>query len=306
MITLKNLDVAYLNGGFVHMAEAVLPVTDPGVLFGDSVCEATRTFGGKPFKIKEHMLRLYDSMKAVDIEPPFSIEEMQRLSIEVLERNIDQLEPLQDVWINHTVTRGNGEHGFVIIWCHVIPFSDFAHQYRLGAHMIVSTVRQIPSQCLDSKIKHRSRLHFQLARQEVSSINPEAYPLLLDLEGNIAEGDGCNFFVLSNGELLTPTTRNCLAGVTRATTIEIADSMGIKTREMDIQPFHAYTGDEAFLTTTSRCLLPVTRLNTSRIGAGRPGPISKQLLDAWSKFVCFDISKQIAVHDVGKDVKKIP
>jgi len=286
-------------------AEAKVHYSDSGLMFGVIVTESTRTFAHKPFKLREHINRLYRSMKATRIDPRMSPDEMEQVSLEVWEANEHNLGPNDDAWIVHNVTGGKmlvtiGGWEFgeptLLINCAPIDFTAFAAFYETGVHAVTPTIRQIPPQCLDPKIKHRNRLHFNLAEYQVKAVDPYGFSILLDINGNVTENKGANFFVVTDGVLRTPTTRSTLAGISRQTVLELAASLGIPTVEEDIQLYDVETADEAFFTSTPYCLLPATRINGVSIGDGVPGPIAKRLLLAWSELVGVGIVKQAAGH----------
>jgi branched-chain amino acid aminotransferase len=167
-----------------------------------------------------------------------------------------------------------------------------AHYYDAGRHVVTPPTRHSHPLTLDPKIKYRSRLHFAIADAEARLVDPEAIPLMLDLDGNLAEGTGWNFFLVRKGELLTPAERNILAGISRQTTIELATKDGIRVIERDLQPYDALNADEAFITATSLCLMPVTRFNGQPIGEGRPGPMTRRLMSLWKEYLNFDFEAQ--------------
>jgi branched-chain amino acid aminotransferase len=152
--------------------------------------------------------------------------------------------------------------------------------------------RAMPSQALDARIKNRSRMAYTLAEIEVKLVDPQAQGILLDIDGNIAENKGANFFIFADGILKTPTISGALAGISRATVIELAADLGIPVRECDIQPYDLYTADEAFFTSTPYCIMPATRFNGLPIGDGQVGSVTKSLLSAWSTLVGVDIVAQ--------------
>jgi branched-chain amino acid aminotransferase len=291
----------YLNGEWVLEREARVSIFDAGFYWGDSVCEALRTFHGRLFKLPEHLDRLYQSLRearmGVGLRPP----EMAQAIQDTLERNRPLFAADEEAWVSLTVTRGpisppareEGERSTVVIVCHPLDFRAFAHLYRTGAHVVVPPTRHLPPTSLLSSIKHRSRLHFQIARAEVQRIDPEAVPVLLDQEGYLTESDNGNFFLVREGALFTPSLRNVLPGISRAVTLELAERLGIPAYEEDIPPSAAAEAEEAFLTMTSRCLMPVTRFNGQPIGDGRPGPMFHRLMAAWSEYVGLDVLGQI-------------
>jgi len=297
--------LVYHNGSLVPDAEAKIHYSDSGLMFGVIVTESTRTFAHQPFRLREHIRRLYRSMQATRIDPGMSLDEMERVTLEVWEANRRNLGPEDDAWIVHNVTGGKitvsiGGWAFgeptVLVSCAPIDFTAFAGFYRTGVHAVTPTIRQIPPQCLDPKIKHRNRLHFNLAEYQVKAVDPYGFSLLLDIDGNIAENKGANFFVVTDGMLCTPTTHSVLAGVSRQTVMELASALGVRAVERDIQLYDVETADEAFFTSTPYCLLPATRINGVAIGDGVPGPISRRLLAAWSELVGMDIVKQAVRH----------
>jgi branched-chain amino acid aminotransferase len=133
---------------------------------------------------------------------------------------------------------------------------------------------------------------YTLAEMEVKLVDPQAQGILLDVDGNVAENKGGNFFIVSEGVLKTPPTRNSLAGLSRATVLELAAGLGIPTQVTDFQLYDIYTADEAFFTSTPYCIMPATRINGLPVGDGQVGKITKQLLAAWSKRVGMDIVGQ--------------
>jgi branched-chain amino acid aminotransferase len=150
----------------------------------------------------------------------------------------------------------------------------------------------MPPAALDPRIKNRSRLAYTLAEMEVKLVDPQAQGILLDIDGNVAENKGGNFFIVSEGVLKTPSTRNALAGISRATVLELATQLGIPTQVTDFQPYDIYTADEAFFTSTPYCIMPATRFNGLPVGDGQVGTLTKRLLEAWSKLVGVDIVAQ--------------
>lgn len=292
--------IAYFKGEFVPDSECRVHVSDSGFAFGITVTESTRTFSGIPFRLDDHVDRLYRSMKGARIQPALERDEMRRVSQEVLERNRALLDG-RDAWIVHDVTGGPMQatigawrYGPATTVIRVFPveYAAFAAYYTEGVHAVTPAIRQIPAQSLDPKIKHRNRLHWSLAELQVKDVDPFGFCILLDVDGNLSENKGANVFVVSDGVLRTPTTRAALAGISRQVVLELAAGLGIPTREEDLQPFDVTIADEAFFTSTPYCLLPAVRYNNAPIGAGTPGPIYRRILDAWSALVGVDIAGQ--------------
>ena len=294
--------LVYINGALLPRDQAKISVFDAAVMLGDTVTESTRTFGHRPFKLDQHIRRLYQSLKVTRIDPGMTADEMHALSLRVLAANQHLLGPDDDCWLVHNISRGLSIAGAdptvqrspatIIIFTSPMILTDWAGYYIEGCHAVTPMSRAIPTQALDARIKNRSRMAYTLAEIEVKLVDPRAQGILLDIDGNIAENKGGNFFIVADGVLKTPTTRNALAGVSRATVLELAAQLGIPTRETDIQPYDVYTADEAFFTSTPYCIMPATRFNGLPVGDGKVGAITKRLLAGWSELVGVDIMAQ--------------
>ena len=297
-----NQHMVYINGALLPRDEAKISVFDAAVMLGDTVTESTRTFGHRPFKLDQHIRRLYQSLKVTRIDPGMTADEMHALSLRVLAANQHLLGPDDDCWLVHNISRGLSVAGAdptvqrspatIIIFTSPMILTDWAGFYIEGCHAVTPMSRAMPAQALDARIKNRSRMAYTLAEIEVKLVDPKAQGILLDIDGNIAENKGGNFFIVADGVLKTPTTRNALAGVSRATVLELAAQLGVPTREMDIQPYDVYTADEAFFTSTPYCIMPATRFNGLPVGNGKVGAFTKRLLAGWSELVGVDIVAQ--------------
>lgn len=293
--------LVYVSGQMVPESKATVSVFDSAVMLGDCVTESTRTFKHKPFRLYDHIVRLYQSLKVARIDPGHSPEELARITLEVFEANRPIMRPEDDCWVVHNISRGVLQHGpspaqtnpaTVIIFTSHLDLRGWARYYRDGCHAVTAMSRAIPAQSLDARIKNRSRMSYTLADAEARLVDPEAQVVILDTDGNVSENKGGNIFVVSNGELRTPTTENCLAGVSRDTVIDLAEKLGVPFRETRLQPYDLYTADEMFFTSTPYCIMPATRFNGLEIGDGNVGPITKQLLAAWSELTGLDIVAQ--------------
>lgn len=301
-----NRRIAWYNGDFMPEAEVRIPFRDKSFLWGDGCFDMTRTFDGVPFRLDAHIARLYRSLTYLKIDTGIGPEEMTAISREVLERNRPLLGDGEDYWIGQRISRGIqavGDEGWddvgptVIVECVPLPFAKRAKYYRDGLPVIIPSVRRVAPEALSPRVKTHNYLNMIMANLEVEAQNPEAWAVLLDHNGNLAEGLGSNVFVVRNGRLLTPQERYVLAGVSRATAIELAETLGIPVAEADIDLYDAYTADEAFVTSTSFCICPIGTINGRTIGDGTvPGPVTKRLLDAYSEMVGCDIAGQFLRH----------
>ena len=173
---------------------------------------------------------------------------------------------------------------------------DWAGFYTEGCHAVTPFSRAIPTQSLDARIKNRSRLAYTLAEAEVKLVDPAAQSVILDTDGNVTENKGGNFFIYVDGALKTPHARGALAGISRETALELAEGLGIATQVTDFQPYDIYTAEEAFFTSTPYCIMPATKFNGLPVGDGKVGPVTGQLLEAWSELVGLDIAAQAQRH----------
>ena len=167
--------------------------------------------------------------------------------------------------------------------------------FDCGINAVIPSQRAIPASLMDPKIKNRSRLFYLMANIEVSAVAGENnWALLLDTDGFISEGTGDNFFIVKGNKVITPEGRNILRGISREYVLsELCETLGLMPVEKNIEPYDVYTADEAFMTGTPFCMLPVTSLNGIKISDGRVGPIFKKLLKRWSLNVGVDIELQI-------------
>lgn len=171
--------------------------------------------------------------------------------------------------------------------------------FNKGINAVITSQRAIPAHLLDPKIKNRSRIHYLMANIEAGQIEGDNnWALLLDPDGFVAEGTGDNFFIIKNGAVITPEGRNILRGISRDYVMrELCQQLGMPLIEKNIEPYDIYTADEAFMTGTPFCMLPVTSLNGSLIGNGLVGEGFNRLIGQWSKNTGVDIVEQIKQWD---------
>ena len=289
----------WVNGDFVPASRAMVPLTSRGYRMGDGVFDTERTFNGKIFKLDEHLARLEKSLRFARIELGMTLAELGRISQETLEKNLPLLETHGDFWVTQTISRGAGKNplqagpSFVSVIVEPLPLARFAPYCEEGIHVVAPSVRSTALSGLDPKLKATSRLNMVLADLESKQTDPEALTLLLDEQGNIAEVLYGNVFVVRNGKIRTPGGRGILEGITRGTTMELARGAGFEVTEAELQPYDLYTADEAFVTTTSYCVLPVRMLNGSPVGNEVPGAVTRRVLEAWNDLAGLDIAGQM-------------
>ena len=301
-MALANERVAWFNGRIVRENEVLIPFRDQGFLRGDAVFDMTRSFNGQAFRLEEHVARLYRSLRYIDIDPGLSPGEMAAISEDVLARNRHLLGPGEDYWLAQRISRGvgrvpgdNWEHygPNVIVDCVPLPLRERAKLFRDGIDIVTPSVRRTPPDSLSPRAKMHQYLNLVLADREVKAQNPDAWAVLLDVNGNLAEGQGSNIFLVRDGQLMTPRERFVLPGVSRQATIDLARKSGIPFEERDLDLYDGYTADECFLTSTSLCICSVRSLNGRSFAAGRvPGAITQRLIDGYQEMVGCDFVAQ--------------
>jgi branched-chain amino acid aminotransferase len=296
--------LVYLRGQFVPASQASLKIYDSGVVLGATVTEMTRTFRHQPFRLEDHVARLFRSLKYTRMETGLTSESLLSISRELLADNTGQIKPEEELGLIHFVTAGeNAVYAgsaassgtmtpTVCVHTFPLPFNLWSQRMKEGAHVVTPSIRHVPPQCFDPKMKYRSRMHYFLADQEARLVAPDAIALLLDLDGNVTETSGANFLVVQRGTIVSPGPRNILPGISRQTVIELAAKLGIPYAEKDLQVHDVMNADEALLSSTPFCVMPVTKINGASIADGKPGPIFRGLIEAWSELVGLDILGQ--------------
>jgi branched-chain amino acid aminotransferase len=295
----------FLHGRMLPASEAHLTVYDAGVVLGATVTELVRTFRKELFRLDDHLRRLAQSLHFVGFDIGMSIDELGRVARQLVAHNAALIGPEDELGLVIFVTAGEyptyagGAAGSVrttpTVCAHTfpLPFELWAAKLVSGVHLVTPSIRHVPPQCYDPKMKCRSRMHYYLADQQARLVDREAAALLLDLEGNVTETGAANFLIVEGGTIVSPSLRNTLPGVSRATVIELAAKLGVPFAVRDFQVFDAVNADEAFLASTPYCLMSVTKINGTQIGTGKPGEIYSRLTKAWSEKVGLDVVDQI-------------
>ncbi|MBS83207.1 MAG: branched-chain amino acid aminotransferase [Gammaproteobacteria bacterium] len=313
---MKPNRVVYQNGKYVDEKDAKVSIFDSALMFGDMVFEMTRSFNQKQFRLREHLERMYTGIKILRIPMKLTIDELENICYETMERNKDAFEAHDEHRLLINVSRGplgiyssifdNKLEPTVIV-------ADFPLKWTVagmdvlideGINAVVTSQRAIPAHLMEPKIKNRSRMWYQMANIEASLFEGKNnWALLLDPDGFIAEGSGDNIFFVKDGVVYTPEPRNILVGISRNYIFELCEELNIKCIEKNLETYDAYTADESFMTATPFCLLPVTKFNGLSIGNGKLGKITQKLHDQWSKNIGLNIFKQI--KDYSLECKKL-
>jgi branched-chain amino acid aminotransferase len=273
------LDI-YVDGRFVAREDARVSVFDHGFLYGDGVFEGIRAYGGRIFRLKEHIDRLYQSARAIMLEIPLPPAEMAEVVRESCARN-----DIRDGYIRLIVSRGEGDLGLDPRKCPrptVVCIADRIalfppETYEKGIAVGAVSTRRTPTESLNARIKSLNYLNSILAKIE-SNLAGHAEALMMTQEGYVAEGPGENIFIVRGGRLLTPAPHlGILEGITRAAIMDLARGRGVPVAETVFTRHDVWTADEAFFCGTACEVMPITSCDGRRIGDGRPGPITRQL-----------------------------
>jgi branched-chain amino acid aminotransferase len=270
-----------VDGKLVPKEEAVISVFDHGFLYGDGVFEGIRVYDGNVFRLKEHIDRLYESANTIALEIPMTREEMIQATLLTVAAN-----QRKDAYIRLVISRGAGDLGIDPAKCRrptIVIISDSISLYPLelyekGATLVTASVRRIPMESLDPRIKSLNYLNNILAKIEAKRAGAlEA--IMLNHHGHVAECTADNFFMVKQGHLKTPDLmQGALGGITRAAVLDLARRAKIPCCETVLALHDVYNADECFLTGTGAEIVPVICVDGRRIGDGKPGPITKRLL----------------------------
>jgi branched-chain amino acid aminotransferase len=278
--------LVYIDGRLYPASEAKVSVYDHGLLYGDGVFEGVRVYDGLVFKLREHIDRLYDSAKVIKLDIPMSKEELVEAVVRVLKAN-----GLRDGYVRIVVTRGVGDLGLdprkcprptVIIIADAIQiYSDEAR--RRGLTAIISSVRRDAVDATSHEAKTLNYLNSILAKIEANEAGVDE-AIMLDHRGFVSEGTGDNVFMVKGGVIYTPPrTAGILPGITRSCVIQLCRELGIPVVERDITVVELYTADEVFVTGTAAEVMPVTVISGRPIGEGRPGPVTRRLMEEFKR-----------------------
>ena len=298
----------WFNGQFVNESEAKISIYDSALMFGDMVFEMTRSFNKKQFKLREHLERLYASINYLQIPITMAIDEMEDAVYETIKVNdpcfekddehrvmIDVSRGLLSIYEN-IVGGGKGPNIIIAVFPLRWTVTGMKELFDNGINAVIPSQRAIPASLLEPKVKNRSRIHYLKANMEVANCKGDNnWALLLDPDGFITEGTGDNFFIIKNRKIIGPEGRNILRGISRQYIIdELCPQLKLEYIEKNIELYDVLEADEAFMTGTPFCMLPVTSVNGQAIGSGEVGETFTQILSQWSDNVNLDIKEQIS------------
>jgi branched-chain amino acid aminotransferase len=280
--------LVYIDGSYFPKSEAKISVFDHGLLYGDGIFEGIRAYDGSVFKLAEHVERLYRSAHMIMLEIPIPKEQMTKIVLETLRKN-----NLRNSYIRLVVTRGIGDLGLDPKRCAkptVIVIADTIslHQKETienGVTAMLSWVKRDPVDATSHEIKSLNYLNSILAKIE-ANISGVDEAICLDKNGFVCEGVAENIFILKNGKLYTPPSyTGALPGITSQEVIKLARKLGFEVEEKNITPYELFNAEEVFFTGTAAEIIPVREINKRIINDGKPGPVTKKLMQEFSKLV---------------------
>lgn len=308
--------IIYLNGSYLPESEARISVYDEGSMYGTTVFEMLRSFNGQHFKMDEHLDRLYEGLKFLRIPEPMSKEQLREVCDEVTLKNCHAFAPDDEFRLMINVSRGPlsiyqrcfpQKGPTVCVTCFPLRWTvaGMGKLYETGVNAVI--VSQRHTDCAPN-IKHRSRMHLQLANQEAAQAKGENnWALLLDEQNYIAEGAGANILLADDDVLYVPYNDHALKGISKRYVVDLAYEMDMHVSFERYNVHELMTSKEAFFTGTPFGILPITSVNGIPLGDGKPGPMFKRLMDRWSDNVRVDIPGQIKKWDAaGVEVGSSP
>ncbi|HWA86510.1 MAG TPA: branched-chain-amino-acid transaminase [Opitutus sp.] len=278
----------YLDGKFVDEADAKISVFDHGLLYGDGIFEGIRLYSGNVFRLDEHLERFEMSAKAIMLNLPLDRKGLADVVCESCRQN-----GLKDGYIRLVATRGPGDLGLAPWLCAKPSMFVIAGKislypkefYENGLGIVTVPTRRISPAAIPPTVKSLNYLNNILAKIEAKQFGAlEA--IMLNDQGYIAECTADNIFAVQKGELLTPAaSQGALRGVTRGAIIDIAKDLGVPFREANLTRYDVWCADECFMTGTGAEVVPVVKLDGREIGNGKPGAITRRVLEKFRERV---------------------
>ena len=275
--------VMYFNGRIMPHSQAVTELQGRDVQSVGGLYDTERTFDGQVFKLTEHLERLYRGLEVAGIDPGMSLQEMERASEDVLEANRPMLGSDGELTITQIVSLSQSgapeaQRGVnVAMYCQPLDFAEFAEGYSKGVRLVTPVTYNVAE---------------PEAQPDGKGVFRGVVPLLTNAEGDITECTGANFMFVRDGRIKLPDQSNVLPGISMRTVLELADAAGIAVDEGDYSTYHAYLADEAFISSTRYCILPVATINGVLLRESLPGPVTTVLIEGWRELVGVDFVKQ--------------
>ena len=276
----------YFNGEVMPHSQALELMKEKKLESSSGFYDNERTFNGQLFKLRQHLDRLYNGLNFSNIDPKMSVQELEDITAQVLDANRHMLGPGEEFTVTQVVSLSpitlpsETPEVNVMVYCQYLDFLPFAGSYVNGVRLVTPVTYGVP-------------------QSEVENGKPggqQVIPLMTGREGSITECSGANFMFVVDGRIKLPDRHDVLPGVSMQTVLELAEQVGVPIDEDDYTPADVYVADEAFISSTKYCILPVATLNGYTISDEVPGPLTRKLLDAWQVLVKADFIQQALDH----------
>lgn len=291
----------YLNGQIVPESQAAISPFDRGFLWGDGVYEITPCFNRKIYRLRDHLDRLYRSLRYVRIDFKKSREETEKLTLDLLDRNFLSMAEEGVYRVGHWVTRGMDTPSMaaraagpptLFIFFRPVAVEAIARNCAEGVKLSIVPTRRVPPQCLEARAKVTSKLNQIMAELDADAMSTVS--LMLDIYGYVAENSTANFFMVKEGVIWTPPVQNILEGITRKAVLELALRLKIPLQERLFTLYDLAQAEEFFLTSSVTCVTPVREVHGIRPTSPVPGPLCQRLMRAFVDETGFDFLKWLS------------
>lgn len=275
--------IAFMDGQYLPISEAKISVLDNGFLHSDATYDVAHVWKGAFFRLEDHLDRFFAGMEKLNMAIPYD-----RVEVTEILHNCVALSGLQNSYVEFICTRGTSPtfsrdpresvNRFIAF---AIPFGSVANpeQMRRGLHAAITDLVRIPPASVDPTVKNYHWLDLVKGLYAAYAQGAET-AILLDAQGNMAEGPGFNVFVVKDGAISTP-EYGVLMGITRRTIFDLSDAMQINCSARDVSRDDLLAADEVFVTSTAGGVMPVTKIDETSIGSGCVGPLTKRFTDAY-------------------------
>jgi branched-chain amino acid aminotransferase len=279
--------LVWLNGEVTPLDTATVSVADHAHLYGDGLFEGIRIYGGKIFKFDEHLERLYHGIAYLGFEMHIPYKDLRQIVLDTCHQS-----EIQDGYIRMNVTRGTGlgldpkninRTPNVMVMVSTLALYP-PEMFEMGLNIVSSPIRVIPADSLDPRVKCIGRYASNILAKQLANKAGAHEGLMLNHQGQIAEGTGNNIFLIDGKRVRTPhPSCGILQGITRNTAMQLAREAGYEVVEDFLTPLDVYTSDEAFFTGTATEIIPIVSLDGTKIGCGKPGKVTLEIMERFKE-----------------------
>jgi branched-chain amino acid aminotransferase len=283
-MTLGQEFLTYVNGRVMPHSQALPELQRINMRSAGGYYDSARTFGGRPFQLRRHLERLFSGLAYSNIDPGITIDDLEKTSRGIIDANFTLFEGgpgdmvvTQTITVTRPVSADDLPSVDIAIYCTPLEFSSFARSYVDGVRLYTPITYPKPQEAEDGDGKQGST---------------QTLALMVNDGGFITECQGANFMFVMDGRIKLPDRRNVLPGVSMHTILELAARLGIGVDEGLYSPALIYGAEEAFVSSTRYCMLPVATLNGYQVGRATPGKVTENLMSAWKNMVGIDFIQQ--------------